>query len=157
LALSGERGRGLHALVDAEDRARLTEFRWHLRPDGYVATTLGRFGHPKGYLLHRVVLGLIGGDTRMADHVNGDKLDNRRGNLRVATPSENGQNRHAIEGASRFRGVTKHALADRWSARATLNGQNHYLGLFKSEEEAAIAAAAFRRKHMPYSADARAA
>ena len=49
----------------------------------------------KRQLLHRHVMGLVPGDKR--DHVNGDKLDNRRVNLRVVSHAEN----------NRFKGPTK--------------------------------------------------
>jgi len=91
---------------------------------------------------------------RHVDHINGDKLDNRRANLRIATAFENAQNRHVARGASSHRGVVWHKGAGKWMAQAHLAGVQHYLGLFDREEDAAKAAAAFRAEHMPFSPDA---
>ena len=95
-------------------------------------------------LLHREILGLKPGDP-WVDHLNGDRLDNRRENLRLATPSQNGLNRARPGRANRsgFIGVRKHS-AGRWSAQVQVERKQHYLGLFDTPEEAAAAVAAFR-------------
>lgn len=78
------------------------------------------------------------------DHINRDKLDNRRSNLRFATPSQNLQNRRKprINGgdtASRFKGVTYWNPRPRWQASISIGGKKKRLGLFETEEEAARA------------------
>lgn len=75
------------ALVDDEDAWAL-EFSWHLNAKGYVRRTLlepGREAHPR---LHREILGLAFGDPREGDHIDGNKLDNRRRNLQILTNTE---------------------------------------------------------------------
>jgi hypothetical protein len=71
----------------------------------------------------------------MADHVNGNTLDNRRENLRVVTPTENQLNRRGARSDSRsgVRGVCWHGQTGRWTA--TYRGR--YLGIFPTIEEAA--------------------
>ena len=137
------------ALVDDDLAGELIDRLWRLTSHGYVAHK--RSG---GYeYLHRRVMGSP--NELVVDHVNGDKLDNRRCNLRVVRHAENLQNRGPNQsGTSRFRGVTL-IRTGKWLAQAKLNGQYHYLGLWNTEEEAGAAAAAFRAKHMPFSADGR--
>lgn len=122
--------RGLFALVDDEDYCRVAEAgRWLAVPGG-----AGRY-----YARRRLGLGLhsfLLGTTRIVDHVNGDTLDNRRANLRVASASQNMANR---PGRSRcgYRGVTSSEGAYR--AQICPDGQRKYLGTFRTAEAAARA------------------
>jgi hypothetical protein len=76
------------------------------------------------------------------DHINRDKLDNRRVNLRVVTPSANNRNRMTFSAfnTSNYKGVSWEKNKNKWRAQIRLpNGKSKYLGLFTSEEEAARA------------------
>lgn len=78
----------------------------------------------------------------LVDHVNGDKLDNRRTNLRLATKSQNEQNKRKRRSntTSRYKGVVKMTNRKKcWRATLTMEGYNLHLGTFYTEEEAAIA------------------
>jgi hypothetical protein len=90
--------------------------------------------------MHRVVLGLGPGDPGV-DHVNGNGLDNQRTNLRLASAVQNGGNRRKTSKptTSRFKGVTWDKARRHWRAEIKVNGKNHYLGYFDTEEEAASA------------------
>jgi len=82
--------------------------------------------------------------NKMVDHVNGDKLDNRRENLRLATNSENQANRRAVRGKSNFKGVTwqKRTYDEGrgyWKAQIVVQGKLHYLGKYCTDLEAAAA------------------
>jgi HNH endonuclease/AP2 domain len=127
-----------------------------LDQNGYVVRTRHAAGRAKKFRLHRVVLELKPGDPEV-DHINGNRLDNRRSNLRVASHSENEQNRHGLSAnnTSGYRGVTWNKRARKWSARAKLNGHSHFLGYFDTPEEANDAVTVWRAEHMPFSADAR--
>jgi hypothetical protein len=151
--IGGHRGYGRQgvALVDAADAEAVGAYRWCMDGNGYAMRTIRAEGKRLTVLMHRFLLGLAHGDPRQGDHVNGDTLDNRRANLRVCTSAENHQNRHDRP----HRGATWHAGGNCWQAQAMLAGKRHYLGSFATQEEAATAAAAFRREHMPFSADAR--
>lgn len=138
-------------VLDAEDFAWASKYRWHLSNTGYVGRTKKRKGKKLAFRLHREILGLRHGDPRQADHINGDPLDNRRCNLRVVTQAQNGQNQVAHrDGRSRYRGVSWHRAAGKWDARVCIGGRRHHLGLFDAEEDAARAADSFRREHLPY-------
>ena len=132
------------SIVDDED-AEHAAYRWQLDPNGYVARSLPRTpGGPRKQLkLHRVILGLGFGDERQGDHLDGERLNNRRSNLRVVTQTENAQNVPAYPGTSRHRGVSR-TRGGRWNARIKINGRDFYLGSFANEEEAARVASEAR-------------
>ena len=125
--------KGKVALVDDEDYVMLlaTGSRWCIN-DGYAFNrALGR--------MHRYLLGAAAGV--MVDHRNGDKLDNRRDNLRLCTNSQNQANRQVIRGKSKFKGVVwqRTATGGSWKAVITLQKQSTYLGSFRTDLEAATA------------------
>lgn len=140
------------ATIDVEDSA-LADLRWKLDPNGYASRSVRVDGRMRTVRLHREVLGLVHGDGLQADHVNGDRLDNRRQNLRVATEAENRQNVPGLTRTSRFRGVCWNRTARKWQAQVKTNGRQNYLGVFEREEDAAEAARAFRAAHLPFSVD----
>lgn len=140
------------ALVDHKDADRVNRRRWHLSSGGYACASAYRGNYHRSLMLmHRYILGLPIGDPREVDHINGNRLDNRRANLRIVTRAENCQNILPKPHSSRFRNVTYHKGRRKWQALVKLREKSHYLGLFESEEEAAAAAAEFRRSHMPFS------
>lgn len=125
--------KGAVALVDDEDYDRIAATRWYLTGAGYACRLHSQ-------LMHRVIASAPAG--LHVDHINHDKLDNRRANLRVCTPSENGRNRPPRPGASRFKGVYRvrvASTASRWKAEARAGGEYHYFGTFATEEDAARA------------------
>jgi hypothetical protein len=134
------------ALVSPEDYKRLAQFKWFLH-DGYARRKLPRKirGPQLGVLMHREVLGLERGDRRQADHINRDRLDNRRANLRAVTGQENACNVASRPGTSRFRGVSWYAVTGKWKAQARFKGQHHYMGYFMIEADAAAAVNEFWR------------
>jgi hypothetical protein len=141
-----------YAKIDYEDAA-LAELRWSWGAQ-YARRTVREDGGFRLYILHRVILGLAHGDPREGDHINLDKLDNRRSNLRIVTGAQNRQNRPSSAGSSsRFRGVFWHKHKRRWVAMVWVGPKAHWLGAFHSEEEAAAVASRFRSIHMPYSAE----
>jgi hypothetical protein len=131
---------GFVALVDEADADALAQWRWWVVRSGDREYAMRTGPRPERavWLMHRVILGLRPGRTPEVDHINGDGLDNRRANLRVATHSQNmanqdGQRRRR----GRFKGVS---LQDgRWTARIRANGVLRYLGSFGDEEAAAAA------------------
>lgn len=121
-----------HALVSEEDFERVILIRWHF--------TAGYANNDSHGYLHRFVFDFIPEGLEI-DHVNQVKLDNRRENLRIATHSENNQNRPKKEGTtSRFRGVSWHKN-NKWVVQLGLSvdgeTKNKYLGCFDDEEAAA--------------------
>jgi len=113
---------------------------------GYAQLTGVR---PTVVLLHRWLLGIVdAGRAVFGDHVNGDKLDNRRANLRVVTPAEFSGNVRG-RAASGYRGVYPTRSGSRWQARVKIEGRLLTLGTFDAPEAAAEVSRAWRLEHLP--------
>lgn len=139
-----------HAIVDTEDYLKVASHRWHLtgrKIPGHVARH-GADGR-RVYLHHEVM-----GSRELLDHVNRNRLDNRKDNLRPATTAQNAQNQDSRGGRSKYRGVVWDKPREMWRAQVMIDGKYHNLGRFHDEDEAGQAAADFRARHMPFSEDA---
>jgi hypothetical protein len=145
-----------HTLVDLDD-AHLADQPWYQLRSGYVVRTEIVAGRKNMRYLHRAVLGVGSYDEHpiKVDHIDGNRLDNRRHNLRLADSSGNGQNRGANRGRSLPRGVHYSPQCGKYLALAKLHGQRREVGHFQTVEEADRAISAWRAANMPYSADAR--
>jgi hypothetical protein len=136
-----------YALVSPVDYERLSQYRWSLDSGGYVVRT-AKDGS-KLYM-HREVLGLTKGDGLFTDHINRNKRDNRRPNLRLVSHMENCHNSGAHRDAvSKHRGVSPHKRSKKWQAHSMINGNRKFLGLFTSELAAARAVNEYRAEHAP--------
>lgn len=133
--------KGKVAVVDLSDYEFVRQYRWHLGGTGrYVARTVR---HGVQSLLHRDLLGAAPGIQ--VDHVNHDGLDNRRCNIRLATPSQNKAHHRQRRGATGFVGVYEDKRRGTFTAR--IGNDNRRIGAFTTAEEAARArdAAAIER------------
>ena len=124
-----------HAQIDPQDWPLVSKYKWHYatgyarRHNGYKKTPVP---------LHRELLRAKKGE--IIDHINGDKLDNRRSNLRICTISENAQNsRLPINNLSGYKGVTWHKVKMKWLAQIMKDGKQHFLGYFLNAEDGARA------------------
>lgn len=135
------------ALVDDRDFKSLSGYRWCLT-NGYVSRSLNRGDERKTLYLHREILKPPGGLE--VDHVNRNKLDNRRENLRVVTHQQNQQNLPPKGGRSRFHGVSWDRSRKRWLASARLPDGTRWQRRFDDEFAAALAVEAIRYKHQTH-------
>ena len=125
-------GNGHFAKVDDDFYEKYNHLNWryekhHSGNGGYAVTTVK---------LHRLVTGAERGEE--IDHLNRDKLDNRKENLRRVSSSENRQNRRPDKrNSSGYRGV--HFQRNRWVARLAKDGKRIWLGAYATKEEAAKA------------------
>ena len=97
-----------------------------------------RFGNQR---IHRHIAEKCFGpipDGYYVDHIDGDVLNNRRGNLRIVTPQQSGANQKSRGGASEYRGVSK-GRGDKWFAQLASGGIRWHIGTFDTEEQAAAA------------------
>lgn len=127
-------------LVDFDDLALALTVAWRLDAGrGYAIGNLPMVaGVARTIRAHRWLIDAPAGVT--VDHINGDKLDNRRANLRLCTQAENTRNRVGLAGSSsRFKGVAWHAARGKWVAGITHQGKRTYLGLYRDEVAAALA------------------
>jgi len=130
--------RGSIALVDDDDFEWLSRFSWRLDSYGYAMRTTARTNSGRtSALMHREILGLFKGDGLCCDHINGDKLDNRRANLRVCSTSDNNRNqRLSKDNTSGFKGVCWNKQSKKWQANITVNWKQKSLGLFATPSQA---------------------
>lgn len=114
--------------IDEADAAVLSQHRWYVHR--YVATHVGQ----KTIYLHRLLMNPQPGLE--VDHINNDKLDNRRSNLRVVTHSINERNKPA-RGFSKtgLRGVER-TRQGRFSAYMCVDGKMERLGVYATAHEA---------------------
>ena len=84
---------------------------------------------------------LTGAEKDMVvDHINGNPFDNRRCNLRIATRTQNHWNyRLSTRNTTGYKGIYKDKKSDSYHARICENGRRHYLGMFSSAMDAALA------------------
>ena len=145
--------RGYVAFVDAADASRVLAYKWSARSGNrtmYAHRTVRRAdGRRTSQSLHQFLTGYA-----ITDHINGNGLDNRRSNLREATPAQNGQNRRrGLDNRSGFKGVSWNARDRKWQAHIRVNGPQRSLGYYETAEEAAQAYdAAARDLHGEYAA-----
>lgn len=142
-----------HAIIDAADAMWASQWRWMLH--GGYASRVHQPGSQRITLrLHRELLGLAYGDARTGDHINRDRLDNRRSNLRIVAKWAQAQNVSPRGGtSSKYRGVAWCSAHGKWRAYANVNGKPKHFGWFKTEAEAAQAAQDARLRHMPYTTE----
>jgi hypothetical protein len=123
------------ALVDDGDALRVGSISWHAFNNSKDQLVYARGWHRgRCVLMHRFLLDPPRGVQ--VDHINGDTLDNRRENIRLATASQNLCNRRPF-GKSGFKGV--HRTRTAWLARIGFDGKSLHLGSFQTAEEAAKA------------------
>ena len=121
-------------LFDKEDFNKIKDICWYLNDRGYVQ---GRIkGGNKKVLLHHIVLDYNG----IIDHQNRNKLDCRKENLCISSPTDNRQNSSLQKSnKSGCAGVKWNKATGKWSADITYHKERIYLGLFNSKEEAIMA------------------
>lgn len=136
----------LKTKVDDEDFEYVSSLRLYANKDKnttyvagyeYVKGKSSRKNGLKLKLLHRMLLGITDRKIEI-DHIDGDGLNNCKSNLRPCTKSDNQKNRtRKGKGASKFIGVSRHGI--KWRAYRTDNKKHIHIGLFFTEDEAALA------------------
>lgn len=118
-----------YALLSQND-AWAAELKWYLGKNGYPTTRLSG----KLVTMHRLILSF---PNKEVDHINRNKCDNRRHNLRLVDRSTNSFNTGLRSiNTSGYKGVSYNKNARKYSAQITINGKRNYLGLFITPEEA---------------------
>lgn len=136
-----------YTLIDEIDFDLVKKFKWsYTGKNGYV----GRMDGNKKVYLHRFIINAP--ENIQVDHINHDKLDNRRENLRLVNQSQSNMNREKINNKHGFKGIyyydnrkyykkkteikTNHK---NWISRIKVNGKYIRLGSFYTKEEAVLA------------------
>lgn len=111
--------------IDIEDIEKVKEYKWTIGSHGYVVN-----GN-KGILIHRIILNCDVKEIEV-DHINHDKLDNRKENLRLVTSSQNKMNRKISTGGN----ITWSKERKRWRAYICIDGKKICLGSFIDLDDA---------------------
>lgn len=143
--LSGEYGIGWTTntnkefYFDLEDYNKIKDYCWNENIDkstGYhVLTTCDYNSSYKTIKMHKIL-----GYLDFTDHKDRNPLNNRRSNLRTATPSENMRNHSKRkDNTSGFTGITYDKRRDTWTVRISIDGKFKHIGSFKNKDDAVIA------------------
>jgi hypothetical protein len=124
--------------VDAD----LSAIKW-FSIGGYAAR-INPDARPVRIMIHRIVMARIIGreltNSEIVDHINRNSLDNRRGNLRLATRKTNGQNRAQNRNSrSTYKGVCWFKAGRNWRATISVDGKQYTVGYFDNIRDAVIA------------------
>ncbi len=136
------------ALVDDSDFESVSRFKWCAQGTGNGRFYAARRAQNRIELLHRRLLNAVPGQE--VDHINGDSLDNRRENLRLASRLENSRNigKQKPLATSRYKGVCFVPQLNKtnpWiayiggSLKCGARLKRRYLGYFSDETKAALA------------------
>lgn len=109
---------------------------------GYAVCQVRVKGKTLNFREHRVVAEVMLDDydpDLQVDHINGEKLDNRLGNLRVVTNQQNCRAFQKTRGSSQFRGVCWYKRYAKWMAKIHTDNKTYTIGYFDCEVEAAKA------------------
>ena len=134
------------AVVDDKLYNELSKFNWNISKNGYAQRRVKIGNKVSTILMHRQIMELSFGDSICVDHINGDRLDNRKSNLRLCTHTENLHNsKLSKRNKSRAKGVfhqcikyeTKNGITYKyyWRASIMFNSKLIYLGLFPDTDK----------------------
>jgi hypothetical protein len=130
------------AIVDDEDFVFLNQWKWCYNENGYATRGTHKKINGKrisiNYSMHRQVNNTPEGfDT---DHINQNKLDNRKSNLRTVTHQQNSFNYSPTKNnTSGCRGISWFKRDKKWLTQITLNGKTVHLGYFNKIKDAILA------------------
>lgn len=117
-------------LVDDADYEWLQQYNWVYR-DGYAATKIGHFYTS----MHRMILGVMRKDPIFVDHIDNNKLNNQRSNLRRANRFQNQQNRKTNKNNTLPKGI-RLLPSGKYNVRIQSFGERKVIGTFDTLEDA---------------------
>lgn len=133
-----ELSKGFKAIVDDDDYEYLSQWKWYYS-GRYAVRGVWNGSNAGKIYMHRLIAGTP--DGFKTDHVNLDKLDNRRGNLRICSDLENSFNKAKVSKltSSVFKGVVFRKSRNKWQCSIAVNSKKEFIGLFDNEIHAGIA------------------
>ncbi len=128
---------GQEVIVDDEWYPILNEWNWYFH-NGYAARDIGGRNNKQHIYMHRYIC--MAPDGYEVDHINQNKLDNRKENLRVVLPEKNYYNRaKQINNTTGYKGVCYDRKRNKYMATISYKRKQMNLGRFKTAKEAAKA------------------
>ena len=114
-------------LIDLDDVDKARSYKWGINK-GYAQSS-------KGILLHRLIMNP--GDDMVVDHINHDKLDNRKDNLRICSTRQNTMNQGISKNnTSGITGIGWDKSSNKWIAYIKVNYRQITLGRFTNLDDA---------------------
>lgn len=114
-------------LIDKEDVNKINKYSWRINEKGYVISDINKHK----VRIHNLILNRDTSNPKIVcDHINRNKLDNRKNNLRIVSQKENNKNRILKKGLF----YTKRK--NKWQAYCISNKKMHSLGYYNTENEA---------------------
>lgn len=133
--------KGMEAIIDTNDLHLICNSNWCAQSaphTAYAVCSVQTGGQRRRFFMHREIASPPKGFV--IDHINGNGLDNRRSNLRIATCAENTHNqRLSIRSTSGVKGVTWHRTLSKWQAQITFGRTKKCLGVHDTIEGAQLA------------------
>lgn len=122
-------------LFDVEDLPIIESHIWYRDKDGYLVSCYNYNGQRRFVRFHRIVMHAQ--PKQFVDHINHDRADNRKQNLRLCSRSENTRNRGLYStNTSGIAGVFYDKQRDKWVASITYNNKKMLLGRFTDKDDA---------------------
>lgn len=119
------------SIIDLDDIEIVKQYKWTLGNHGYVTSGAGK----NQILLHRLLSNAF--DGIYVDHINRNKLDNRKLNYRFCTNQENNRNKDLYShNSSGITGVTWNKERNKWQAQIVVDNKTINLGRYESFDEA---------------------
>lgn len=142
ISLSGKSGSGIFAAIDDDDFEKISCVRWVLfkcsvtNSENSYAANRSRSGT---IFMHRLIMNARAGEK--IDHINGNRLDNRKENLRLCTTSENNRNVKISRKNNKtgYKGVSLEKGDGKYRSCIKVNGKTIHLGRFPDVVSAAKA------------------
>lgn len=132
---------GKYTIIDKEDYDRVSKYVWYYLNSGYAINNNCKTKKHK--LLHRFIMNAP--KDKNVDHINGNKLDNRKKNLRLCCQHINGLNRTSLNknNTSGYRNVSFDNKSKKWRAFIKINGNQIHLGYFENPQDGSNAVEKF--------------
>lgn len=128
---------GKTALIDNEDYEAISAYKWFFN-NGYAGRRNGGDRIiTKSITMHRAILNPA--PDLEVDHINGNRLDNRRQNLRICTRQQNMMNKRPYKNkTSKYKGVCWNKVSGKFIAHIRNNGKFIYIGQSDNQKELAL-------------------
>jgi hypothetical protein len=129
---------GDEVLIDEVDEYLINSYTWTRSDDGYAIHNYTARGSSKAMYMHRLIMKAKVGE--IVDHIDGNRLNNKRSNLRVVSVSQNSQNSYQkYKSTSMFKGVSWDSRLKKWRVDIRVKGRKRFLGKFEDVLDAALA------------------
>lgn len=131
--------------LNSQDIPLFSDGWFEITKDGYAQICKKVNGKRIRDYVHRVVMGA--GKGEIVDHINGNRLDNRRENLRIVSSSQNVANsKLSSRNTSNYRNVYWQSNRSKWFVQFVINRKKYFFGYYENAEEAYATALVIRKQ-----------